>query len=72
MQTGVCLGQGSVCQVNANVLSNRATQSFCRVSYNDMTYIHPGSAGTNALQGKHGPSDSQNALITQGRARAEP
>lgn len=42
MQTGVCPGQGSVCQVNADVLSNSRTQSFCRISYNDMTYIHPG------------------------------
>lgn len=41
MQTGVCLGQGSVCQVNADVLSNSRTQSFRRISYNDMTYIHP-------------------------------
>lgn len=41
MQTCVCLGQGSVCQVNADVLSNSRTQSFRHISYNDMTYIHP-------------------------------
>lgn len=42
MQTGVCLGQGSVCQVNADVLSNSRTQSFRHIIYNDMTYIYPG------------------------------
>lgn len=41
MQTGAGLGLGSVCQVNADVLSNSRTQSFCLISYNDMTYIHP-------------------------------
>lgn len=44
MQTGVCPGQGSVCQVNADVLSNSWTQSFRCISYNDMTYIHPRAA----------------------------
>ena len=41
MQTGVCASQGSVRQVNADVLSNSRTQSFHHISYNDMTYIHP-------------------------------
>lgn len=41
MQTSVCLGQGSVRQVNADVLSDSRTQSFRHISYNDMTYIHP-------------------------------
>lgn len=41
MRTGVRRGQGSGCQVNADVLSNSRTLSFCRISYNDMTYIHP-------------------------------
>ncbi len=65
MQTGVCLGQGSVCQVNADVLSNSWTQSFRCISYNDMTYIHPRAPALMHRRGKHGPCDSHNTLITQ-------
>lgn len=43
MQTGVCLDPGSVCQLNADVLSNSRTRSFRRIRSNDMTYIHPGA-----------------------------
>lgn len=75
MQTGVCPGQGSVCQVNADALSNSRTRSFRHISYNDMTYIHPGAAA--ALmhrRGKHGPCDTRNTLITHTHldTRAEP
>lgn len=80
MQTVVCVcvcvswSHGSVCLLNAVMLSNSWTQSTGRISSNDMTYIQPRGSSTNALQGKHGPCDSGNTLITQlhTHARAEP
>lgn len=40
---------------NANMLSNRRTLSFCRISYNDMTYICPGAAALMHCEGNVAP-----------------
>lgn len=72
MQTGVCLGQASVCQLNADVLSNSRTQSFCHISYNDMTYIHPKAPALMHCRGNMDPVTLKNTLITRAHTRAKP
>lgn len=47
-------GVRSAIRPNAGVLSNSWTQSFCHITYNDMTYIHPGEA---ALMHRRGNMD---------------
>lgn len=48
---------------NAETLSNRKTPSFCRISYNDMTYIGPEATALMHCRGKRGPADLKTALI---------
>lgn len=47
MQTGV--------RPNAGVLSNSRTGSVCHITYNDMTYIHPGEAALMLRRGNMDP-----------------